>query len=418
MKQRSPLAIIFLVAFLDLLAFGIVIPQLGVYAKLYHASGAQQGWIVATYSLMAFLFAPLLGRWSDRAGRRTVLLFSVACAALGHLLFAQAGSIAGLLVARAVNGFGGANISTAQAYIADVTPPERRAKSMGLIGAAFGIGFILGPAIGGIVGQWGTARWGTAGGNLAIGLTAAGFSALCFLVVLFRLPESLPPEARRPATGPLRLVDLPALRESFSQPILARLLLVFLISTAGFAVLHAVMSFFIIDTLGLAVHDDADVRMAQIATAKVFAWIGLIAAVIQGGAMGSLAKRFGEAKLLKFGLLLMVAGLACLATARSVAGIMGISTLQASGNALATAALPALISFHSPPDRRGEVLGVSQSLSSLGRIFGPLFGGMLYDLGPAVPFVTGAVLCAVAAAVALRVPNQRPAESPAIEVVP
>ena len=232
MQTQRRSAVIYAIIFLDLLAFGIVVPQLGIYAKHFGASALTQGLLVGCYSAMQFLFAPLLGRWSDRIGRRPVLLISLLTSFAGHVLFALAHSLPLLFAARLIDGLGGANVSTAQAYLSDVTPNERRAKAMAAVGMSFGMGFILGPVVGAVLAPWGTHHWGAYGGNLAIGLVAAGCSLATLLLTALWLPESLPAERRHDAERPLRLIDLASLRSAWGMPAVRSLLLVNLISWA------------------------------------------------------------------------------------------------------------------------------------------------------------------------------------------
>ncbi len=415
MNQRRSIGIIAAIVFLDLLGFGLVIPQLGVYAKYYDASGFAQGMLVASYSVMQFLFAPLLGRWSDRLGRKPVLIVSLATSLAGHVLFALAGSLPVLFASRLVDGLGGANISTAQAYLSDVTPPERRARAMGLIGAAFGTGFVFGPAFGALAGHWGATHWGPHGGSLAIGGLAALASLATLLLAILKLPESLPPEKRSVHPELPKLVDLSALRHAVERPALARLLAIFLVSTSGFAVLHAIMTYFVVDTLRVDVATETGHAAAL--TGYVFAWIGLWAVLVQGGGIGPLVARFGEVPLLTCGLFLLAVGLFIMPLAHSLAMLLLFATPLSIGNALCSANLPALLTFHSPANRRGEILGVSHALGSVGRIVGPLVGGALYDWGRPVPFRVGASLCAVAMLVSLGLPRERPDESEVDEAV-
>ena len=411
-KPRSA-GLIYLVVFLDLLGFGIVIPQLGVYSKLYHASGLQQGLLIASYSMMQFLFAPLLGRWSDRIGRRPVLIISLATSLAGHILFAMSHSLTLLFASRIVDGLGGANISTAQAYLSDITPAEKRARAMGMIGAAFGMGFVLGPAAGAIVGPLGVQWWGPHGGNLAIGGLAAISSAITLLVALFRLGESLPVEERHTTPTSLRLLDFRVLQGAAEKGTLIRLLWIMLVATAGFAVLHAVLTFFIIDTLGLDVDEQAG--HASRLAGYVFCWIGFLTAMVQGGLIGRLVKKHGEASLMLTGLFLMAVGLALMPTSHSLGVLFLVTTPLAIGSALNSATLPALMTFHSPGKQRGEVLGLNSSMGSIGRIIGPLLGGLLYDVRTSAPFEVGAVLCFVAMIVGFGIPRDRPGEAPVAE---
>ena len=187
MKARSPLALVFLIVFIDLMGFGIVIPLLPLYGEAYHPTPVAFGFMMASYSLMQFLFAPVMGRISDRCGRRPVLLLSLAGTVAGYLLFALQDSFAMLVAARVAGGIMGANVATAQAVIADITGPEDRARGMGLIGAAFGLGFILGPALGGTAHRL---------GHSFPGLLAAALSATALILAWLTLPETWPPERR------------------------------------------------------------------------------------------------------------------------------------------------------------------------------------------------------------------------------
>lgn len=417
MAGQRRVGIIFLVVFIDLLGFGIIVPQLGVYARLYGASGLQQGLLMASYSLMQFACAPFLGRWSDRVGRKPVLLIALFTSFCGHVLFASARSLAVLFAARLIDGAGGANIATAQAYISDVTPPERRSKMMALVGVAFGVGFVLGPVIGGVAGHWGALHLGAHGGNLAIGAVAVLCSSSTLLLAALRLPESLLPEQRHHAEARVQFIDVAALRTALGQPVLGRLLVIFLVATSGFTVLHAVMPYLIVDLGGWKVQEAADMSAAQASLAKVFGWIGVIAIVVQGGATGALTKRYTEARVLRAGLLLMVVGLVTVPLAGSIRGLVGLITPLSAGNALATVVIPALVTFHAPAGRRGEVLGLMHSLGSIGRIVGPLGGGFLYDWGRAMPFWVGAGLCALAFVLALAVPAAAPAVEEGLELL-
>ncbi len=408
MKRTRSAGLIFAVVFLDLLGFGLVIPQLGVYSRLFDASGAVQGVLIASYSVAQFFFAPLLGRWSDRIGRRPVLLLSLATTLLGYVLFAMAHNLTLLFASRIIDGLGGANVSTAQAYLADITPQEKRAKAMGLIGAAFGLGFILGPAIGGQAGQLGVHWWGPNGGNLAIGGLAAICSGVTLLLAFFRLGESLPPEERHAAASSLKLLDLSVVRDSPSRQALTRLMIIMLIATAGFAVLHAILTFFIIDTLGLRVADEAGT--ASRLAGYVFCWIGFLTAMVQGGLIGRLVKKHGETSLMLAGLFLMAVGLSIMPLSHELWTLYLVTTPLAIGSALNSSTLPALLTFHSPGRQRGEVLGLSHAMASLGRIIGPLLGGWLYDLRLTAPFELGAGLCLFALVVGLGLPRDRPGE--------
>jgi len=372
-----------------------VIPVLPLYAEHYGASEAQVGLLLAVYSAMQFLFAPVLGQLSDRFGRRPVLLVSILGAAFGFVVMGFARSLPMLFVARLLAGITGANISTAQAYIADVTPPEQRSRGMGMIGAAFGLGFIFGPALGGVL------------SHISLGAPfffAAALAACNATAVYFLLPESLPRERR--GRGERRRPLWQVAREPDSA--LARLLPTYFLSILAFAALTATYPLFANHRHGFdAVH-----------TGYVFAWLGVVGAVLQGGLIGRLAARFGDRRLALVGLLVFAASLALLPLAVSVAGLVLASTLVAIGNGLVTPTLNALASRSARPEAQGHVLGAMASAGSLGRVFGPVLGGWLLGrdaLGPEVfygrsPYWAAAVVTLLAFAVATRA---RPERAPA-----
>src|ERR1043165_3907623 len=284
-KSRSPLIIIFITIFIDLIGFGIVIPVLPLYAERYHASEAVIGLMLASYSMMQFVFAPILGRLSDRVGRRPVLLVSLLGTSLGFLLmgfahripfgvalFGLSPVVIWLFLARVIDGISGGNISTAQAYIADVTPPDERAKGMGLIGAAFGMGFIFGPVIGGLM----SGLSPEAPFFFAPGLAALNATALYFL-----LPESLAPERRRAVRGRGRLQEILELAGDWQ---LKAVFATYFFATVAFAMLTTTFALF----ANHRFHFDA------VHTGYLFTYVGVLGAIIQGGLLGRLVKIFGE----------------------------------------------------------------------------------------------------------------------------
>ena len=384
MRKRT-LLLIFLVVFIDLMGFGIVIPLLPLYGDKYHPSPQVFGLLMATYSLAQFLFAPILGRLSDRFGRRPVLLVSLAGTVAGYLLFAFHRSLALLFLARAVGGLFGANVSTAQAVIADVTAPEERAKGMGLIGAAFGLGFILGPAIGG-----GALRLGEG----APGLFAAGLSFCAFLLAFFTLEETYPEERR---TGELRVhrgwFTPVRLWKALTHPQLGLVLSTFFLATFAFANFESTFALTLKDRMGL---DAQHVFW-------LFVFLGTLAAIIQGGLIGRLAKRFGERKLAVIGAALLVPGYLVLSEVHRVPALMGCLVLLALGAGLTNPTLSALASRLATADEQGGVLGIFQSLSSLARISGPFWGVFSFkEFGTSTPHLTAAAVCCLVFALALK----------------
>ncbi len=375
MKTRPALGILFLVVFVDLLGFGMVIPVMPLYAAELGADKKWIGLLMAGYSAMQFLFAPLWGRLSDRIGRRPVLLASIGMTALGFLWYGLAPSFGWLLASRLFAGAATANIAIAQAYIADVTPPEGRAKGMGLIGAAFGIGFVLGPFMGAELSRISMG---------APGFAAAGLALVNGVAAFLILPE---PEHRQAGERPGRVA---ALVEEVKKPGIRRLLLAFFLSVTAFSAMEATFSLLAKDRFGL---DREQVG-------RVFAYIGIIVAVVQGGLTGPLTRRFGEGRLLVAGMLLQSAALGGLPMGRGLAGLLATSGLLAIGSALTSPAISSLLSRHSRAEDQGGTLGIGQSAAAFGRILGPEAGTWTFaQWSPATPYLGGAALMAAAALV-------------------
>lgn len=384
MRKRT-LLLVFLVVFIDLMGFGIVIPLLPLYGDKYHPSPQLFGLLMATYSLMQFLFAPILGRLSDRFGRRPVLLVSLAGTVAGYLLFAFHRSLAVLFLARAIGGLFGANVSTAQAVIADVTPPEERARGMGLIGAAFGLGFILGPAIGGAALRL---------GESAPGIFAAGLSFCALLLAATTLEETYPEERR---TGELRVhrgwFTPVRLWKALTHPQLGLVLMTFFLATFAFSNFEATFALTLKERIGL---DPQRITY-------LFVFLGILAAIIQGGLIGRLAKRFGERRLAVTGAALLIPGYLLLSQVHHVPALMGSLVLLALGAGLTNPSLSALASRLATADEQGGVLGVFQALSSLGRISGPFWGVFAFkEFGNSIPHLTAAAVACLVFALALR----------------
>lgn len=389
MKNRSALAILFVIVFIDLLGFGMVIPVMALYAERLGAPDAQIGWLMTGYSAMQFVFTPIWGRLSDRYGRRPLLLLSIVMTAVGFLGYALAPSFAWLLVSRLFAGAATANIAIAQAYIADVTPPEGRARGMGLIGAAFGLGFVLGPAIGGLLSSV----------SLAVpGYAAAALAAANGLAAFFVLPE---PAAHVRAE---RRPHLEALLGGVSRPGIRRLILIYFIAILAFSGMEATFALLAVHRYGL------DQRQVS----YVFALIGVVATVVQGGLIGPLSRRFGERALLVAGLLLQAAALAALPYAGSVAGLLVATVPLAFGSSLTIPSLTSLISRSARAEDQGGTLGIGQSAAALGRIAGPISATHAYSqLSFAAPYLGGAALMLAGAAVGStlrRPPRHEPVE--------
>jgi len=361
MKNRSPLGLIFLTVFINLIGFGIVIPVLPLYAHRFSASALVIGLLVAVYSVMQMIAAPMLGKLSDRVGRKPVLLISIAGTAAGFLLMGLAKALPLLFVGRIIDGITGGNISTAQAYIADVTPPEQRSKKMGLIGAAFGLGFIFGPAIGGIMSRFSLA---------APFFFAAGLAVLNAVLVWFFLPESLTHEQRKQ--------EGPSLAQVLRRPEGGRIRIVlatYFTVTVAFSLMTATYPLFASGRFGYSASH----------IGYIFAALGLISAVIQGGLLGVLVRLFSDVGLTVGGAFLLAAGFLFLPLAQGAALFFAATAAIAIGHSFMAAPLNALASKSVGGSFQGRVLGGMQSAASFARIIGPVLGGWMLDLDPARP---------------------------------
>jgi MFS family permease len=367
------LAVLLLVVFINLVGFGVVIPLLPFYAKSMNAAPWQVTTMFAAYSLGQFFGEPFWGRLSDRIGRRPVLIVTIIANTLAYIALAFAPNIWVAMAVRLVGGFGSGNISTIQGYMADVTPPEKRAGRMGLLGAAFGAGFVIGPALVMVIHPGA----GHLGYQLPLFLAAAMAGTAALGVVLF-VAESRAPSA--PGTPQPNRRE--ALAAASAHPILSRVLLVTLISTGAFAGMEAVFGLY------------ADVRFNWGASqvAACFAIIGVIASLGQGLLTGRLARRFGEGRVL-------ATGLSIIALTLLVTPFIAVPTLAvvavgctAFGQSLVFPCVAALISRASPPDRQGQMLGLNMAAGSLARIGGPLLAGPLFGIAIGGPYWFGAAL--------------------------
>jgi DHA1 family tetracycline resistance protein-like MFS transporter len=388
--RKASLLVLFLTVFIDLIGFGMVIPFLSYYAREYGASGFMVGAVVGIYSIMQFFFAPVWGRLSDRVGRRPILLLSLTASTAGYVLFAFSHSLGALFLSRVIAGIGGANIGTAQAYIADSTAPENRARGMGLIGAAFGLGFILGPPLSGILSTVGTKHG--LHGNLLPGLVAAGLSFTAFLIALSVLAESKPPNLV-PRSGVPPQFDRRLWREMFSKPLLAALM------GGIFLTLLAVSGM----EIGVTLHGRDRFDFKQLDMAWIFLYMGVIVAAIQGGLIGRVVKRLGEKRVIVIGAASFALGFALVPSIYRVPLLYGAGFFIAIGQGLCYPSLTALVSKVSPESERGSLLGLATSAGSLARFLGPLLSGVLYDRAKAAgAFYGGAVVMATALLIAIR----------------
>lgn len=376
--KKSPVVIVFVTVFIDLLGFGIIIPLLPFYAESFGATAFTVGMLSTSFSMAQFVFAPLWGRLSDRIGRRPIILLGLFGSFLSYLGFAFATTLPLLFAARIFAGIAGANIPTAQAVMADITSPEDRAKGMGLVGAAFGLGFIFGPAIGGFFSQWGYA---------VPSLFAAGLSIANFTLAWFRLPETLRPEHRvAERVGPLL-----ALERALTRPHLPLLLL------TGFLVIG---SFSVFETT-FALFAERRFQFTASSIGYVFAFVGVILVVVQGLLVGKATKVVGEHHLVPISLAAVALGLLMIPATQNLPALLASQAILAVGMGFNGPALMSLVSRFSAPEDQGGVMGLTQSLKSLARIVGPMYGGFVFDeFGMAVPFISAAVFMGVTALVA------------------
>jgi len=393
-SYKRSLLLIFAVVFFDLLAFGIVIPILPYYARHFDASGVLMGWLMTSYSLMQFLFSPFWGQLSDRVGRRPILVMSVAGSALSMVILGFAQSLVWLFVARIFSGIFAANISTATAYIADISPEEKRAASMGIIGAAFGLGFIFGPAVGGYFAQYGYS---------VPMFIAAGLALVNSVFIFFKLPE--PQLSKDERKSHRREISFKTLRETLNRPRLARIVCLFFLVTVAFVHLEVIFAFFVKDQFNYGPRQ----------AGYLLALVGVIIVIIQGGLIGKLSKKFGELRLIIIGPVLMGFGLIYVPFAAHLGMGLFIGTLAlvAIGNALNN---PSLMSLASKSAARGEVgsaMGIYQSAGSMARILGPLSAGWLYDhVSRGAPFQTAGVIMGLAVLLAITLSSAGLAPNP------
>ena len=355
------------------MGFGILIPILPTFAsKDLGVSDFEIGFLIAIFSLVQFLFNPLLGKISDKIGRRPIILITLLLTSISYIIFSFAGSFLVLFLSRLLAGFGGSNIGVAQAYIADVTSEKDRAKGMGVIGAAFGLGFVFGPLIGGLLSSYSYAF---------AGFGSAAFSFLAFLFAAFFLPES---NTKRNSESKikLKLFDWDFTQKVLKLPSVSLMMLLFFIIVFSMANIYGTFAI-----LGYKHYNFSDQQNSYL-----FGILGLVGAIIQGGAIRSLSKIFQDKTLVLGGTLFMMIGLGLLPYGGNFAGVAVIGGVLALGTGILQPTLLSMISKFSPAEHQGGVLGLNQSFSALARVLGPLWGGFSFEfIGYEFPFLTGAL---------------------------
>lgn len=372
--------------FMDLVGFGIVLPLIPFYATSLGASAFEVGLIIASYSAVQFVLSPVWGGLSDRFGRRPILLIGLVGSAISYLVFGLASTLGVLLLSRIVAGAVGANVAVAQAVIADSTRPDRRARGMGLIGASFGLAFIVGPAVGGILSRW---------GYPLAGFVAAGLSAMNAVIAWFLLPESRPAEKRSGGSiGATILTDrLEHARRVLGRRTLFEPIVALGLGTTAFAAFTTTFPLFLKDGLGLGPG----------AAGGMFALLGLATAVTQGRLIGPLVERAGERLVAERGAVLMGVALVLLAALTNMWATLLLLVPFGLGWGMLAPSMQSLTSRRAHHDEQGEVLGVNQSVGSLARVFGPIAGGWMFGaLGFRWEFAAAATLMFAAALWVLR----------------
>ncbi len=365
MKNNKALLTIFLIVFIDLLGFGIILPLLPFIAKKYLASPLTIGILTATYSFFQFIFTPILGRLSDRYGRKKILIISQLGSMIGYLILAFANNLPLIFLSRVIDGVTGGNISIAQAYIADVTTKENRAKGMGLIGAAFGLGFIFGPAIGGVLSKISYS---------APAFLAAFVSLLTIFTTYFFLKETV--DVEKATHSKKTSLNWQNIKKVLVNPSLNLLILAFFLVNLSFSSFQGIFPLYSEKKFGFGPTENG----------WIFTYIGILVVIIQIRLMPFLVSKFKEKKVMKAGLFLLSLGLFLLPLSKNIFLLGLFLTLLPFGNGLFNPTIQALASEEVGKLEYGEVLGIMQAFGSVGRILGPIIAGEFFSFSVNLPF--------------------------------
>ncbi len=413
--NKGRLFTVFLVVLIDLMGFGIVLPLLPFYAQEFNASPVVIGLLYSIFSFAQLIFSPIWGSLSDRFGRRPIMLLSTFGAVIAYIIFGLAGSLFVLLLSRLIAGVMGGNISTAQAYVADVTNAENRARGMGMIGAAFGLGFVMGPAMAAALihpafhemiasaGFAQTAVWVEANKYALPGFFAAFLSFCSFLLVWFKLEETVDKEAvKKDKTTVRHGVFTPSFWKTLNSgksasPFFGILLLAAFVLSFGQASLYSAFPLFC----------DSELGMSPEQVGIQFFWLGLIAVIVQGGLIRPLTKYFAEEKVFLAGNIIMTIGLALIAFAGTISMLTVFLGLMAFGHSLNLPTMNSLISKEADPTRVGAMMGTAQGLSGLGRTIGPTWGGFLFGISPQLPFVATAFVLLITIWIGIKISGKQ-----------
>ncbi|HEY9713674.1 MAG TPA: MFS transporter [Chroococcales cyanobacterium] len=382
--SRKALMLIFFTVFIDLVGFGLIIPVLPTYAKQMQAPDWQIGCLLASYSVMQFLLMPFWGRLSDKVGRRPVLLISLTASVAGYVIWGLSNSLPMLFLSRIIAGAGNANLAVAQAYVADVTTSEDRAKGMGMVGAAFGAGFTVGPAIGGFCVQYGLQT---------IGFIAAAISLIDLVMTALILKE---PEKRSQAGNDRYGMGLGFYFQTLANARFQNSLIIFLLSTFAFACMESTLVLLTQEKMNFSAHDNS----------LMFTYIGVLIVLVQGGLIRRLTKKNMETRLIGAGALILAVGLFLTPYMPNWIALYGALALLALGSGINTPANQSLLSKLAENEAMGGVLGVGQSLSTLGRILGPLIACAMFEFsGQASPYLMAGAIMLLVCALSTRLPK-------------
>jgi MFS family permease len=373
-KNKASLSVIFITIFIDLMGFGILIPILPTFAsKQLGISDFGIGSIVAIYSFMQFIFNPIMGRISDRFGRRPVILVTQLMTAASYVIFSFSSSFGLLFFSRMLAGLGGSNIGVAQAYIADITSKEERAKGMGIIGAAFGLGFVFGPMIGAVLSKY---------GYHVAGLGSAAFTLSAFTFAIFNLPESVK-KLKMHSKFSYKIFDFHFAKEILSHPSIGFLIILFFVIIFSISNIYGTFAL-----LGYKIFHFSDQQNGML-----FGITGLVGAIVQAGFIRSISGKLQDRTIVLIGISFMILGLAFLPFGGNFLGEAIVISILAIGTGILQPIIPSMISKQSPELQQGAILGVNQSISALARVLGPLWGGFSFGyIGYKFPFISGAVI--------------------------
>lgn len=386
MNKDRRIWIIFLIVFVNLLGFGIILPLLPYYAESFGGGALTIGFLSASYSLFQLLTAPLLGELSDKIGRRPILIFSLIGTTLSFFLLGIANSIVILFVSRIVNGISGGNISAAQAYVADITTKENRTQGMGIMMAGFSLGFIVGPALGGILSEYGYA---------VPAFVATGVSLIATLLTIFLLPESLHPERRtkKSFSKSVKIFSLRDFYDALTHPNVGVALTVMFMVMFAFSLMQGTFALFSEHTLHLTARD----------IGFIFAFLGIIGVFVQLFLLKRITTWLSEKRAIVVATFSMSLGLLLIGLSNSIGMLYFAISLLALGNSISTPVLTGTISKLTPENEQGAILGTSQSIASFGRLIGPLIGTAIYSfIGIRTPYFIAAIILVLTAGVVMR----------------